>query len=206
MFFAIRQNVDHRFFSSSPQSCTRVASVVSFRRFVWTWSHMYKSATYKLGLKRAHSLSKLCGSGEGSFTLISPKPRRNPFTYISGEPLNMRSDNQIHCRCQCDLVGYIFFWPQLAICDCWSPSCFLIDKQNRIRFSKSAWKCMLFRSQRSGQLQRYVIDNCSQKVKIEAHGAHKCHSVASFSVREVLSTPKTHKKFHGHTVKPVGTR
>ena len=45
----------------------------------------------------------------------------------------------------------------------------------------------------------------SRRMKIVAHDAHKCQRVASFGVRQVLSTSKIHKKFHGHRVKPVGT-
>ena len=43
--------------------------------------------------------------------------------------------------------------------------------------------------------QKLIINNCSRRVKIEAHGAHKCHGVASFGVRQVLSAPKMYKSF-----------
>ena len=50
------------------------------------------------------------------------------------------------------------------------------------------------------------MNDCSRKVKIEGHGAHKCPRVANFGVRDVLSTTKIHKSFHDHRVKPAATR
>ena len=68
------------------------------------------------------------------------------------------------------------------------------------------WEELLFHVWHNHIHKLLIINYSSQKAKTEAHGAHKCHRVASFGLRQVLSTPKMHKKFHGHRVKPVGTR
>ena len=70
----------------------------------------------------------------------------------------------------------------------------------RVRGLFSVASIFIFREQLS------IINFSSRTVKVEAHGAHKNPRVATFGVRQVLSTPKMQKEFHVHRAKPVGTR